>query len=91
MKKVSSMGATSTLKEGGGSGSEKEPLHLETATVKLPVETLKFLHAEATARGVSMGDMLRIALGTHQFLTNKVRGGAKVQLRDRARTWDVTI
>lgn len=54
---------------------------LETATVQLPVDTLEFLRNAAKARGVTTGDMVRIALGTHKFLSDEVNKGAQVQLK----------
>lgn len=64
---------------------------LETATVQLPPETLNFLRQEAEKRGVSTGDMVRIALGTQKFLSEAVESGAKLQLKGKDRTLNVSI
>ena len=64
---------------------------LETATVQLPSDTLNFLRHEAEKRGVSTGDMVRIALGTQKFLLEAVDSGAKLQLKGKDRTLDVSI
>lgn len=64
---------------------------LETATVQLPAETLNFLRQEAEKRGVSTGDMVRIALGTQKFLSEAVESGAQLQRRGKDRTLNVSI
>lgn len=64
---------------------------LQKTELLLPAETLRFLREEARKRGVSTGDMVRIALSNHKFLSEQVEGGAKVQLKDRSKTFDVTL
>ncbi|HEY6814150.1 MAG TPA: ribbon-helix-helix domain-containing protein [Croceibacterium sp.] len=64
---------------------------LEEVTLKLPPEMLAFLREEARKRGVSTGDMVRIALGTAKFLTEATGQGAKVQLKGRTQTLNVKV
>ncbi|WP_174274937.1 CopG family transcriptional regulator [Sphingomonas bacterium] len=71
--------------------AEPAPGDLQTATLKLPAETLDFLRESAKKRGVSTGDMVRIALGTQKFLSEAVEGGATVQLKGRGGLRDVAI
>lgn len=61
----------------------------EETTVKLSPDILQYLREAAAERGVTTGDMVRIALGTHKFIADKVQDGAKVQLRDKDRTLDL--
>lgn len=65
--------------------------NLESTTVKLPSDVLEYLRSTAEKRGVSTGDMVRIALGTQKFLADAVSNGAKVQLNSKGSTTDVAI
>ena len=56
---------------------------MQTATIQLPVETLAYLREEARKRGVSTGDMVRIAIGTQKYLTRQIDRGGRVQLKNR--------
>ncbi|WP_375397294.1 hypothetical protein [uncultured Sphingomonas sp.] len=64
---------------------------LEATTVRLPPDVLEYLRTTAEKRGVSTGDMLRIALGTQKFLAEAVSNGAKVQLNLKGSMTDVAI
>lgn len=63
--------------------------NLETATLTLPKEALDFLRGEAKRRNISTGDMVRLAIGTQKFLSEKAAAGAKVQIKDNGRTFDM--
>lgn len=64
---------------------------LETTTVLLPPDVLDFLRDNAKKRGVSTGDMLRMALGTQKYLTEAVNAGGKVVISSKSGTTDVAI
>ena len=61
----------------------------EEKTVKLSPDILEFLRESAKARGITTGDMLRIALGTQKFLAEKAGAGAKIQIREKTKTYDL--
>ncbi len=67
------------------------PVEMETATLQIPKVTLDFLRDAAKKRGVSTGDMVRIALGTQEFLSKEVDKGATVQLKRNTGTFDVNF
>ncbi|WP_156361761.1 hypothetical protein [Sphingomonas sp. Leaf343] len=64
---------------------------LQATTVMLPPDVLEFLRDTAKKRGVSTGDMLRMALGTQKFLTEAVNSGSKVLISGKNGTKDVAI
>lgn len=69
---------------------EADP-NLERATVTLPTEALNWLRDEAGKRGISTGEMLRTAIGTQKYLTEKIADGAKVQVKDSTGVRDLSF
>lgn len=65
--------------------------NLETATLTLPKEALEYLRSEAQKRNISTGDMVRVAIGTQKFLSEKTAAGAKVQIKDNSGTFDLAV
>lgn len=62
---------------------------LTETTVKLAPDILAYLREAAAKRGVTTGDMVRIALGTQKFLAEKAKSGAKVQIREGNKLYDL--
>jgi hypothetical protein len=63
----------------------------EEATLKLPPQVLEYLRKAAKKRGVSTGDMVRIALGTYKFLGEQAETGASVVVHDKDKLTRVAI
>jgi hypothetical protein len=63
----------------------------EEATLKLPPSILEYLRRAAQKRGVSTGDMVRIALGTYKFLDEQTERGASVMLQEKDKMTKVTL
>lgn len=73
------------------SQSSNSSVSLEDVTVKLPSDVLDALRETAKKRGISTGDMLRVALGTQKFLMDAVNSGSKVLIAGKNGTTDVAI
>ncbi len=63
----------------------------EEVTLKLSPGTIEFVKQAATKRGMSPADIVRIALGTAQFLAETVDSGGKLQIREKNKTYDVSF
>ena len=63
----------------------------EEATLKLPPPLLEYLRRAAQKRGVSTGDMVRIALGTYKYLDEETERGASVMLQVKDKLTTVTL
>lgn len=66
--------------------------NLETVTLTLSKDAIDFLRSEAEHRKTTAGEIVRLAIGTQKFLTERMASGWKVQLKGTGgTTLDVNI